>query len=304
MSERSIYIEKLNKVDVYASSTKFERFRIAPLKYILAIVCSKIVARFSNFSFKLTTKTFFGERFVILLPSAIDIYLSGGKTHCSEIRLAKYLILHLKSTSVFLDIGAHFGYFTLLASRIANEGKSISIEPSSAAFEILKENTSCFSNIIIRNIALSSENSSTEFYEFPPLYSEFNTLSSDQYLREEWYNNKNVKTSLVSCMSGDSFISEINIKPDVIKIDVEGAEDKVIFGLQEFLTKNSPSIIMEFSHSERGNTNHILADTELRKLGYKAYKIEDDGSLIILDIPTHNFVDSLKLESDNIVYKK
>jgi FkbM family methyltransferase len=304
MSDKNKLIEKLNVVEAFATTSKFKRFLYNPFKYFISILYSKILNRYFNFHSKFITTTFWGKKFQIEFPSAIDIFLSGGKTHNSEIRLAKFLINNLKENSILIDIGAHFGFFSVLASELIKSGKIFSIEPSQNTFKILKFNTSNSNLISVNNIAISDIDSEIHFYEYATLFSEFNTLVKNQYSKEDWYNEKIVTISKIQCKKGDTFVLENDIIPDFIKIDVEGAEDKVIFGFFNLLSKYSPTLIMEFAHSNRNNTNHIIADSELKKLGYRSYLIKNNGEIELIKNYTNEYVSSLNLESDNIVYIK
>jgi hypothetical protein len=53
--------------------------------------------------------------------------------------------------------------------------------------------------------------------------------------------------------------------------------EKTFAFLFNLLSKYSPTLIMEFAHSNRNNTNHIIADSELKKLGYRSYLINTNG---------------------------
>jgi FkbM family methyltransferase len=297
-------LNKINEVEAYASTSKFIRFIKNPLKYTFSIFYSKLFYKYFNISIDIKAKAFWGQSFILKFPSAIDIYLSGGKTHNSEIRLAKYLATNLLENSIFIDIGAHFGYFSLLANNIISNGKIFSIEASPNTFEILKQNVDNKNNIWSFNIAIADKNEIFEFCEFSTLYSEYNTLEKAQYENEDWFQNSNLTMTKVHCKKGDTFIIENSIVPNFIKIDVEGAEDKVIHGFKDTLSNHNPFIIMEFSNSVRGNTNHIIADSELKKMGYSPHFIDNSGKAEIIKVDTKSYVDSLYLESDNIVYIK
>jgi FkbM family methyltransferase len=302
--KKNKWINKINEIETYASTSKFNRFVKNPFKYTFSIFYSKFFYRYTNISINIKAKTIWGQNFILKFPSAIDIYLSGGKTHNSEIRLAKFLVLNLLKNSNFIDIGAHFGYYSLLANKIVSKGKILSIEASPHTFEILEQNVYKENNILPFNIAIADKNEILEFCVFPTLYSEYNTLEKKQYENEDWFKNSKMSITKVQCKKGDTFLTENLIKPNFIKIDVEGAEDKVIIGFRETLTTYSPIVIMEFCNSIRGNSSHIIADNELKKLGYNAYFINSSGEIQIINTETKNYVDSLKIESDNIVYKK
>ncbi len=303
MNQREL-LRKLEKVEAFATTSKFNRFLRNPVKYILSIVFSKLIVKLGNFHFDVNTPVFWNQFMLISLPASVDIFLSGGKTHNSEIRLTRYLINHLHSRSVFMDIGAHFGFYSLLAAYIAEKGKVYSIEAASKSFQILHENTKDKENIAAFNIAFNDTDESINFYEFPTLFSEYNTLVRNQYEREAWFEMASVKVHRIDGKRGDSFIAGEAALPEVIKIDVEGAEDIVLQGLSNYLLTNSPTIIMEFSQSNRGNDNHRMADNFLKSLGYLAHSIDEAGEPQVLTSNTHEYVDKLSMESDNIIYMK
>src|SRR5271165_1844245 len=73
----------------------------------------------------------------------------------------------LQPRMTVLDIGAHHGYYTLLASRrVGGEGKVVAFEPSAreraAVLEHLKLN--CCGNVLVEGLALGNEERETELY--------------------------------------------------------------------------------------------------------------------------------------------
>ncbi|MEM6396643.1 MAG: FkbM family methyltransferase [Bacteroidota bacterium] len=240
----------------------------------------------------------------VLLPSSTDIYLTGGKSHTSEIRLAKFMINHLKEGNVFVDVGAHYGYFTLLASElVGNDGKVFAFEASPQTFSILKENCSRIKNIEFANLAVSDSNEPLEFYEFPNKYAEYNTIHVHQFEDSNWY-QKNLPNKVhIASKTLDHLLSGCKETPRIIKIDVEGAEYQVLNGAQKLLDAKAPLLVMEYLSSARGNDEHKKAETLLYKLGYTPFAIDEDGAEYeIKDIEKH--ISSQSLESDNIVFKK
>ena len=112
----------LKKVENLAHRTRFGRLTFAPHRYIYAQFIQQIWFPLTRRGVAAEAKTFFGTPLSMLLPSATDIYLAGGKTHDSEIRLAQFLLNTLGSpnantpklhtthhtlhTQNFIDIGA------------------------------------------------------------------------------------------------------------------------------------------------------------------------------------------------------
>lgn len=250
-------------------------------------------------------KTFWGAQMQLDLPAGLDIYLTGGKCHDSELRLAAWMISNLQPGQHFFDIGAHMGYYSLLGYLFVGEkGKVVAAEPSPTTFEWLSLNVGGYPGIIPVNAAFSDHSGATSMLEFPVLYSEYNTLNKEMYSEETWFKRVRFREFEVDTVSGDDWISAHNIYPDVIKLDVEGGELSVIKGFEQCLSEHSPVVIMEFAHSGRGNTPHREADALLVAWGYRAHSISAAGEAELLSISTGDYVESLQTDSDNIVYIK
>lgn len=217
-------IRKLDRVERIASASKFKRMLVHPFKYMNAIIFREVIYKQKKVEKKVLSKTFFDTEMKLLLPSSTDIYLTGGKSHDSEIRLAKFLINKLGSEDSFVDVGAHYGYFTLLGSKlVGNNGKVYSFEASPTTYRILYENTCHKSNIRALNLAISDEVSIIQFYEFPNLYSEYNTLDVNQFEDESWFSEYKPNEVSIQSVILDDFLSDEKVKPKIFKIDVEGA---------------------------------------------------------------------------------
>ena len=86
----------------------------------------------------------------------------------------------------------------------------------------------------------------------------------------------------------DSLISSGEIEaPDVIKIDVEGAETKVFEGARQTLRTNNPSVIFEADENlvRFGVEVQNVFDSLLQATRYRFYAIEPDGYLSIARHP-------------------
>ena len=175
--------KNLQSVEYLATASKLHRFLASPWRYINSVIFRQTMYRWTKRGKFAQAQTFFQTPMTLLLPAATDIYLTGGKTHPSEIRLTKFLIQHLKEGNTFFDVGAHFGYFSLLAAKcIGTKGKILAFEPSKSTFELLQKNTAAHPNIRIFNNAVSDSSEIISFYEFPVLYSEYNIKTQNHRL--------------------------------------------------------------------------------------------------------------------------
>jgi len=289
MQEVVKYSEELEKVERFANASKIQRLFRNPLKYFRAVFFRDFLYRFTLKEKLVSCKTYFKKKFHVLLPASIDIYLSGGKTHNSEIRLAKYLTKELKEGDTFFDVGAHFGFFSMLGSSLVGKtGHVFSFEASPRNYGVLKINTETSDNIHSIHRAVSDTNERLSFHEFPIQYSEYNTLHVEQYEGSDWIKKYKPRKVDIDACTLDQFVDEKKLSPSVLKIDVEGAEYKVLNGMKNYLQDHDVSIIMEFVDASRSNEEHMKADRLLKTLGFTSNVILADGSIqLVKDINKH-----------------
>lgn len=297
-------IEKLGVVAQLATTTRMKRLLHHPYRYILAMWHKKVIYPMFQKERAVVATLFFGKKMKVLLPASTDIYLTGGKSHASEIRLAHFLIRNLKAQDQFLDIGAHYGYFTLLAVELVGaQGRVIAFEPATQSFKVLQDNTAALGNVLLFNKAVSDVRGERTFYEFPNMYSEYNAMDITQFEKEPWFTQVPHKKRTVASSSMDTLYQEQHFIPAIIKIDVEGGEYAVIKGGTALLQEHAPLLVMEYLAPERSNQPHKQALALLGNQGYHPHIILDSGTLQpVGDIDLH--LAAHQLESDNIVFKK
>lgn len=133
----------------------------------------------------------------------------------------------------FIDIGAHFGYFSCFAASLHAGNRVHAFEPGPEAFEALRTNFAL--NRIqggAHAIALSDEESSVPFHG-----ASMRIGASETTLR-------------VAAERFDSWCARGAEPPDVVKLDVHGSEGKVLFGMQETLRHGRFALYLELHPAE------------------------------------------------------
>jgi len=297
-------LSNIEDVEKIATASKLGRMLRHPSKYIEAILFRELKYKKSQVEKAVNCKTFFGTEMQLLLPSSTDIYLTGGKTHDSEIRLARLIIRTLGANDTFIDVGAHYGYFSLLASKIVgNNGHVISFEAAPKTYNILDKNCSDLNNITTYHNAVSDSSEVLSFYEFPNMYSEYNTLDVTQFENEGWYQKSRPKKIDVQSVILDDILSQKTLTPKIIKIDVEGAELKVINGMKRHIQEYQPIIVMEYLSDDRSNNIHIQAERYLLSESYTPHLIDKSGYLTKAN-NISQYLSVNNMESDNVVFIK
>ena len=146
-------------------------------------------------------------------------------------RLNLYKPLLDKPNSIMVDVGAHIGYYTLFFKDFLRSKKIYSFEMDEYACNCIKNLHKNNDSIIVENLAVSDKDETVKYYKghSSQMYSIFDSEESDVV--------KECKTVKL-----DNYFGEEKI--DFIKIDVEGAEIKVLKGMER-ISKNIRFLFLE-----------------------------------------------------------
>jgi FkbM family methyltransferase len=296
--------KRLESAEIKARSSKLRRWLYSPVSYPLLLAFNKVVYPISKKGINVKARTFFCRPFNTLLPAGTDILLNGIKAHDSEIRLTRFLVNELKQGDAFIDVGAHYGYYSLLASSlVGSEGTVYAIEPSVDSFGILEQNTSTYPNIISYKKAVSDARGQITFYEYPGPYAEYNTTVKNAYADTPWIKHVKETVNRVETILLDDIMDDGHLDRATIKIDAEGGELAVLKGLIKSLKDKNLIVIMEYLESADSDSLHHQAVRLFEKHNYLPHAIRPDGTLSILqDIDL--YLKETKLDSDNLVFVK
>ncbi len=174
------------------------------------------------------------------------------------------MVKNIRADSVVYDVGANYGIHTLLMARLASNGIVYAFEPVPEICTALEENVSInnFQNVRCVRLALSDCGGEAAFTKGLHVGAGGLTLPSrvpdDQI---------SVTTTTV-----DQFVFEQNNPPpDFIKMDVEGAEGKVLAGGEQVLKTFRPVLLVDLHNPEQD----IAVGQILLRCGYDAFHSED-----------------------------
>ncbi len=219
-----------------------------------------------------------GISYELDLTEVIDsaIFYSDSR----EPATTKALNVLCKPGYVVVDIGANVGSHALpIAQAVGESGVVYAFEPVPWALDKLKKNISLnsFNNIIVEPVALSDV--IEEGAEFS-LRASFKSTSStpvndDGELNDNWWDAcEKVK---VKVQTLDDFVRVNNIKHiNVIKLDVDGFEVKVLNGGVNIIKCSKPAIVMELAPSwlsSKGDSVESLIEF-LLSMGYVFFNEE------------------------------
>ena len=169
-----------------------------------------------------------------------------------ETEKAELLFRHVKPGWTAYDIGANVGFYSLLVSRLVGpSGHVVAFEPSPRNLEFLRHhlNLNHTTNVKVLDVAVSDAEGVTRF-----------SVDSDpKKSRITDAGEITVRTTTL-----DRLIGELPM-PDLIEMDIEGAEYSALRGAERMLRTLRPVIFL----STHGHDIHRACCELLRSLGYK-----------------------------------
>lgn len=181
---------------------------------------------------------------------------------------------------VFFDIGANVGYYSILASKIVGEkGAVVAFEPVMRNLVFLQQHVEINNahNVKVLPFALSDKNSVATF--------SLGQNSAMGHLADENGNSEHLV--YVPTITLDEISEKVNLLPDVMKIDVEGAEMDVFHGAERVLREAKPTIFLS-THSPELRVECL---NFLRGIGYEVKSMLPEGE------DSHEFIAKFKFKN-------
>lgn len=219
-----------------------------------------------------TVRLFSGAEMTVALPEVISeaLYTYG----LFDEAVTWMVLQSVREDSVVLDVGAHYGYFSILCSQLAGpKGRVYAFEPSPSTYSTLVINADRAANITPINCAAGDMNSAVSIADYGIRYSAWNTIASTSRMPGV-LDRAAARRVEVKVVRLDDFIADHGIVPDFIKIDAESYEYPVIRGLLRTISRTHPSILLE-----SGSPESLAAGELLLQHGYESWVSEGPRSL-------------------------
>lgn len=233
----------MDKIKIFLYNFLF--IALYPINRVSFILMKKLILHPKTFFGNLTIRNSDG---IFICRDHVDLdvvsenFEKGIRTYFKEFR-----------KGVFVDVGANVGKYTIMISnQMTRNGKIISIEPHPDNFKILKKNINLnkCKNVIALNLACWNKRNNLKLFghENQPLLASA-IKSSKEYIT-------------VNAETLDNILKKMKIKDvDLIKLDVEGAESKVLEGMKLILKSGKPKIIFEAWTEDYVNTCKKILET-------------------------------------------
>jgi FkbM family methyltransferase len=196
--------------------------------------------------------------------------------------VADFLSRALKPGHVALDIGANVGCHTLvMASAVGNQGRVIAFEPNPRILTRLRSNVllNRFEHVELLTVALSDNQGRSSIFIPPELDHNQGLASMHRANLGEACEEVSVEVELL-----DDVVREKNLtRVDLIKMDVEGHEWRVLQGARKTLERFKPVLVFEFSQRQWNNAGFSPEQVEefLSDLGYDLFVMRKEYTMRI-----------------------
>jgi FkbM family methyltransferase len=203
--------------------------------------------------------------------------------------LLDWVLPAVHKESIILDIGANTGVFGLAVANMFPQNLVFLFEPHQDLIFRLVENINInkLKNATIVNKAVSDSNGTEVFYAQDLKKSKNYGLSTLNY---NAVNDEIVTKIAIESIKLDTFVRDLNLKKSqkisFIKIDVQGAEPKVLAGAQDVIRTHRPIII--FEHEDKFYNNPMQTKSWLKTFfflqGYKVMLISKNFPKVALPV--------------------
>jgi FkbM family methyltransferase len=198
-----------------------------------------------------------------------------------------YLARFLQPGMVFFDVGAHVGTYTLLAARaVGTQGEVHAFEPNPAVFSLLEKNVRINSlrNVLLQQTAVSDQEGEREFEICREYTVSSLTTGADRFPASRA--GRDIRCVVrVRCTALDAYCSARGKRPDLVKIDAEGAEFLVLRGAPELLrlpAAEAPAWVFEYSTANYARFGYGADELLglLRQCGYEVWRYQGLGRIV------------------------
>lgn len=228
-----------------AQAPRWQRVLRQPIQHI-----APRVALFAGNVIEREARTFWGESLQVLLPERVSTRI--WRYGFFEEDVCRFLLRCLQAGDTFVDIGAHYGFFTRLgAALVGAQGRVVAFEPTPHTFAQLQKNTAGLAHVNAMLLAAYSKASELTLCDFGIEYAAYNSAYGLRESDAQAVQRVAPTPFVAQARPLDDVLNELGVtNVRLVKIDAESAELHVLQGMQKTLKTMRPSIILEVGDFE------------------------------------------------------
>lgn len=194
-----------------------------------------------------------------------------------EMWLTQHLARCVEPGMTVIDVGANFGYYTLLlADAVGSTGHVIAVEPNPEAVALLTQSVNLNGHADrTRIVPQALDGAAGQRLLYVPADEPKNAALVD---RADLPGGRTIEVSTVT-------LDEIALavpKVDLIKIDAEGAEQEIVAGMGRLIERDKPMLVLEYNAARYAEPRAFL-DSLLAVYG-TAEELKPTGEVVPINV--------------------
>lgn len=176
-----------------------------------------------------------------------------------EPKVTQFFLTNIQPQADVLDVGANIGFFTIAGAKRLTTGRILAAEPTGATFNRLTENVTrngVTDRVILFHGMIGSSKGQGQIH-FVPGMEEYSSMKAPEHFAVR---DKEISTESVSMERVDDLVERYNLRPALLKVDVEGAEFSVFQGALRTIAVHRPVVISEIWRERTSADGHSGAE--------------------------------------------
>ena len=262
---RDVLLQRLSRQAQLSAAPRGVRLRRLPFRLVLPRLLDA-----AGLTWPVTARTFFDHPMHVHLPDLVGVKLY--QYGFFEEGLTRALIERLRPGDTFVDIGAHVGYYTILASLlVGTKGHVVAFEPTPRTRTELSANTAGLANVQVVPMAAWDASERLTLQDFGWRQSSFNSVVAARV-----NGNQRFERIEVEAVAVDDWLAAHSLVPAFIKIDAESAEQRVLRGLRRTIEQHHPILSLEIGDYDLpGVARSAELIQSIVEQGYDAFEYRD-----------------------------
>lgn len=191
----------------------------------------------------LAARTFWGEPMLVFNDEEVSRQLFAFGSF--ETPLVNFMTRYLQPGDTVFDVGAHVGFFALLATRLVGEHGAVhAFEPTPTTFSLLKRNIGWHPAARLARAAAWSRAGQIVLHTLAHHHAAYNTARQFRLPDTDPAALESASIE-VPCLALDDYAAAHGAWPAFVKIDVENAERDVIAGMRRLFAEVRPVVSLE-----------------------------------------------------------
>jgi FkbM family methyltransferase len=173
-----------------------------------------------------------------------------------EPRISQLYYAHIRPEDDILDVGANVGFFTVGGAKRLTRGKVLAAEPTTEAFNRLRENIArngVLDRVVLFKGMVGLTKGQAKIY-FVPGREEYSSMNIPDH---HFAGDEDFFSEPAAIEPIDGLVHQYNLRPALMKVDVEGAEFSVFAGAQKTLSTFRPVVISELWRGPTRADGHL-----------------------------------------------